>query len=133
MTGLQHFTTAELACPTTGEVRLAPGFGEQLEALRLAFRYPMPLTSACRSRQHLAKLLRQGYPASGNSFHLIDNPKYPTGGCCAVDVALTDNQQRAELLHLALGWGWSIGIAKTYLHLDRRGDYTELPQIVYVY
>jgi hypothetical protein len=32
---LDHFFRSELACPTTGEVRLAPGFGEALERLRV--------------------------------------------------------------------------------------------------
>lgn len=133
MKPLPHFSWAELACPTTQECRLAPGFGEQLESLRLAYGKPMHVTSACRSQAHLEHLLRQGYPASRNSFHLMDNPKYDTGGCCAVDIALTDAKERGILLHLALGWGWTVGVAKTYLHLDRRIDHTTLPQIVYVY
>jgi len=28
---LDHFSRSELACPTTGEVRLASGFGEALD------------------------------------------------------------------------------------------------------
>ena len=46
---LDHFSRSELACPTTGEVRLASGFGEALEQLRIKFDAPIYLTSACRS------------------------------------------------------------------------------------
>ena len=51
---LDHISRSELACPTTGEVRLAPGFGEALEQLRIKFDAPIYLTSACRSPQHNA-------------------------------------------------------------------------------
>ena len=32
---LDHFSRSELACPTTDELRLASGFGEALERLRV--------------------------------------------------------------------------------------------------
>jgi hypothetical protein len=32
---LDHFSRSELACPTTDELRLATGFGEALERLRV--------------------------------------------------------------------------------------------------
>ena len=34
---------------------------------------------------------------------------------------------------LALEKGWTVGVAKNFVHIDRRADYTDLPQIVYVY
>ena len=44
-----HFSHSKLACPTTDQVRLAPGFGETLERLRVELGEPIYITSACRS------------------------------------------------------------------------------------
>ena len=45
---LDHFSHSELACPATDQVRLAPGFGEGLEHLRVELDEPIYLNSACR-------------------------------------------------------------------------------------
>ncbi len=52
---LDHFSQSELACPTTGKVRLAAGFSEALEHLRVELDDPIYLNSACRSPLHNAK------------------------------------------------------------------------------
>ena len=129
---LRYFTEEELQCPSGKVVTLAEGFGEKLDQLRDLLDRPMSLTSACRTTAHINWLLERGYPASANSFHLIDNPKYGTD-TCAVDVAIPDSQYRMELMRLALEEGWTVGVAKSFVHIDRRSDYTDLPQIVYVY
>jgi|TARA_B100000959_G_scaffold286671_1_gene366390 hypothetical protein len=38
---LNHFSRSELACPATDEVRLAIGFGEALERLRVELDAPI--------------------------------------------------------------------------------------------
>ena len=129
---LRYFTEEELQCPSGKVVKLAEGFGQKLDELRDALYRPMSLTSACRTTAHINWLLQRGYPASTNSFHLIDNPKYGTD-TCAVDVAIPDSEYRKELIKLALDEGWTVGVAKSFAHIDRRSDYTDLPQIVYVY
>ncbi len=129
---LKYFTDEELQCPSTKEIKLAEGFGEKLDELRESLDAPMQLTSACRSTSHVNWLLERGYPASENSFHLIDNPKHGTD-TCAVDVAVPDSIFRKDLMLLALEKGWTVGVAKNFVHIDRRADYTDLPQIVYVY
>ena len=129
---LRYFTEEELQCPSGKVVKLAEGFGQKLDELRDALDRPMSLTSACRTTAHINWLLQRGYPASTNSFHLIDNPKYGTD-TCAVDVAIPDSEYRKELIKLALDEGWTVGVAKSFAHIDRRSDYTDLPQIVYVY
>jgi hypothetical protein len=125
---LDHFSRSELACPTTGEVRLASGFGEALEQLRIKFDEPIYLTSACRSPGHNAKV--RGHP---RSLHLTVNEHWATGGTCAVDVVATDGQYRAKLIALALGQDWSVGVASNFIHLDRRSRYCGLPQVLYHY
>ena len=129
---LKYFTEEELQCPSSKLVKLAEGFGEKLDELRSSFDRPMNITSACRTSEHIESLLSRGDPASKNSFHLIDNQKYGTD-TCAVDVAVPDSSYRKELIQIALSHGWTVGVAKTFLHIDRRSSYTDLPQIVYVY
>ena len=129
---LRYFTEEELQCPTGKVVKLAEGFGQKLDELRASLDEPISLTSACRTSSHVNWLLIRGYPASESSFHLIDNPKYGTD-TCAVDIAIPHSQYRKELIRLALDEGWTVGVAKSFLHIDRRSDYTDLPQIVYVY
>ena len=65
---LDHFSHSELACPTTDQVRLASGFGEALERLRVELDEPIYLNSGCRSPLHNAKI--SGHP---RSLHLIVN------------------------------------------------------------
>ena len=48
---LDHFSHSELACPTSDQVRLAAGFGEALERLRVELDEPIYLNSACGRRQ----------------------------------------------------------------------------------
>ena len=43
---LDHFSHSELACPTTDQVRLAAGFGEALEPLRVELDEPVYLSYA---------------------------------------------------------------------------------------
>jgi len=129
---LKYFTEEELQCPSAKIVKLADDFGQKLDDLRELLDRPMTLTSACRTSAHINWLLERGYPASANSFHLIDNPKYGTD-TCAVDVSVPDSEYRKELIKVALQEGWTVGVAKSFIHIDKRSDYTELPQIVYVY
>jgi len=46
---LDHFSRSELACPTTDQVRLADGFGEALERLRVELDEPAYLSYACEA------------------------------------------------------------------------------------
>ena len=92
-----HFSHSELACPATDQVRLAAGFGEALEHLRVELDEPIYLTSACRSPLHNAKI--NGHP---QSLHLVINSHWGTGGTCAVDVGAIDGEFKAKLITLAL-------------------------------
>ena len=125
---LDHFSHSELACPTTDQVRLAAGFGEALERLRVELDEPIYLNSACRSPQHNAKV--RGHP---RSLHLTVNDHWGTGGTCAVDAVASDGQYRAKLITLALDQDWSGGVASNFIHLDRRSRYCGLPQVLYHY
>ena len=125
---LDHFSSSELACPTTDQVRLAAGFDEALERLHVELKAPMHLTSACRSPLHNANV--DGHP---RSLHLIVNDHWGTGGTCVVDVVAADGQYRAKLITQALDQDWSVGVASNFIHLDRRSRYCGLPQVLYHY
>ncbi|MCW5727263.1 D-Ala-D-Ala carboxypeptidase family metallohydrolase [Parvibaculum sp.] len=114
------FSRAELACKGTGMLRLAPGFGEKLVALRLAFGQPMTVTSCCRAAAHNARV--GGHP---RSLHVADDPSHPTGGTAAIDIAMRDGVYALKLLGAAERLGWAVGInfAKNFIHLDRRADF----------
>ena len=125
---LDHFSRSELACPMTDELRLATGFGEALERLRVELDAPIYPTSACRSPIHNTKV--DGHP---RSLHLTVNEYWGTGGCCAVDVVATDGEYRAKIISQALDQEWSVGVASNFIHLDQRSRYCGLPQVVYHY
>lgn len=127
-----YFTHEELMCPTLGIVVLQTRFADRLRFLRIKYGKPMVVTSCCRSDSHNKWLQERGYAASPNSFHLIDNPKYFTN-TCAIDIKRPDGDDLANLIKIALNEGWSVGIANSFIHLDRRSDYTSLPRIVYNY
>ena len=122
-----YFKRRELAA-NDGSFKLAPMFAEQLMRLRIAYGRPMTITSGCRTRADLARLVQRGYSPSPNSFHLIDNPKWKTGGCCAIDVAWPIGDRAAyELVREAMKLDWNVRIAPmNFIHLDRRKDYTPL-------
>ena len=125
---LDHFSHSELTCPTTDQVRLAAGFGEALEKLRIKLDEPIYLTSACRSPTHNAKV--GGHP---RSLHLTVNGHWDAGGCCAVDAVATEGEYRAKIISQALDQEWSVGVASNFIHLDRRSRYCGLPQVLYHY
>ena len=125
---LNHFSHSELVCPMTGQVRLAAGFGEALERLRVELDEPIYLNSACRSPLHNAKV--RGHP---RSLHLTVNEHWGTGGTCAVDIVATEGEYKAKIISLALDQDWSVGVASKFIHLDRRSRYCGLPQVLYHY
>ena len=128
-----HFTKDELGDEITGDIVLAEGFIDKLEHLRTQYNRPMIITDGCRTRTTNRWLLDRGFPASLDSFHLIENTKYQTEGTCAVDMARPNGPSLAIFLELALRFDWSVGISGTFLHIDRRVDYTDLGQTVFTY
>lgn len=112
------FTERELQCKGSGGMRFAPGFLDHLKELRIRFNRPMNPTSVCRSKLHNAAV--GGHP---RSLHVYDYPHWPTQGCCAIDIFVGSNiDYKNELIDLAWSLRWSVGIANTFVHLDRRID-----------
>ncbi len=122
------FSDKELACRHCGKLQLAPGFAEKLKELRLDVGLPFVVTSCCRCSEHNKKV--GGNP---RSFHLTENPTRNLSGTCAIDIARRGYAFDRQLITAALVNGWSVGIAKTFIHLDRRTDYTDLKAAIFTY
>lgn len=114
------FADWELRCRKTGIVQLAEGFAEELLELRVCLDQTMTVNSCCRSRDYNDEI-----DGHHRSLHVFDYPYWPTGGTCAIDISLHGRSRRykIDLINLAWYMGWSIGIATTFIHLDRRSDY----------
>jgi len=94
----------------------------------MAFGSPMVVNSCCRSRAYNIKV--GGNP---RSLHMMDNPVHPIDGTAAVDISATGGGViRLALVKAALDLGWSVGIAKTFTHLDRR-DLAGLTPAMFTY
>lgn len=113
---IKNFAFDELS-PNDKAVSFAPGFLDALQRLRDAYGKPMKVNSCARSAAYNKKI--GGHPSS---LHVWDKPAHNTGGCMAIDIAMTDSITRAELVMLALATNWSVGINRTFIHLDRRSD-----------
>ena len=122
--GVTYFSESELACKATKKVRLASGFADYLMALRLDFGEPMMVTSCCRSKEHNHRI--GGHP---RSLHVYDEPARNIDGTCAIDVRVFNP---GKLVHNAWELGWSIGVNRGFIHLDRR-DLVGLDQKLFGY
>lgn len=118
------FKAHELACPKTALVQFEPIFLAFLVTLRFTVDHSMTLNSACRTPMYNAML--EG--AHKNSLHQTLNPirknKYSGQALmsCAVDVKTRgwSNAKIKRFVRFAEELGFSVGIAKTFIHLDRR-------------
>lgn len=120
------FTAQELKCKGSGSLRLAIGFAEHLIELREAFGQSMRVLSCCRSTNYNKKV-----GGALKSFHIYDDPNLPAKGTCAIDIATPNIREKERLFHLAKSKGWSIGVYKNFLHLDRRSDYINSKPIIF--
>jgi len=125
---MKYFKDYELECPITREYKLAEGFGERLDLLRESYGKPIIITSGARSKEHNKN--EGGHP---RSLHVYDYPYHPTGGCCAVDISITNGVDRLLLIEAAIDLGFSIGVASNFIHVDDRTRVLGLTQRLYVY
>lgn len=127
-----HFTVEELQCPTAKIIKCAPGFINNLEALRVEYGKGMTVTSGCRTDDHNEWLIERGYAASPSSLHLIENAKYKTD-THAIDFKWPAPQDVHRFVTIATRRGWSIRFAKTFIHIDLRTIYAGLPPHIGIY
>jgi len=122
------FSREELQCKSSGGLLLAVGFAKALRRLRIDLGEKMIVNSCCRSRAHNAR--SKGH---FRSLHVYDFPYWPTGGTCAIDIRVTSEGFKERLIELALFQGWSVGIAKTFVHIDRRTEVLNFHQTRFKY
>lgn len=119
----KYFTATELSCRCCNEMKVMDSFLKRLVELREAWGKMMVVTSCCRCLKH-----NDSVGGKPKSFHLFGHPEI-TGisGTCAIDIhtGSLSGDQRLELASLAMQKGWSVGVAKSFLHFDRRADYQE--------
>lgn len=94
--------------------KMDPDFLERLDDLRDTVGIPFVITSSWRSPHY-----NQSIGGAPKSKHLDG---------IAVDIACTDGHDRLEIVDTALMLGFTIGVGKTFLHLDTRDD-----QIIFGY
>lgn len=121
--GRVYFRASELVCKGSGLATMAEGFPEALLAIRLAYGKAMSLTSTARSSAHNALV-----GGSAGSYHICDTGR----GAAATDVKMYDARERAEFIALALSLGWSVGVNRAFIHIDRRIDHGA-EQLMFVY
>ncbi|MDA1333070.1 MAG: D-Ala-D-Ala carboxypeptidase family metallohydrolase [Bacteroidetes bacterium] len=115
--GTVLFTSSELACKDSGLIKLHTGFADHLRDLRLTIGYPMIVTSCCRSAEH-----NKAVGGHSRSLHVYDKPNHGATGTAAIDIKRGNAAFNTVLVQMALKSGWSIGVSKTFIHLDRRTD-----------
>lgn len=125
---MKYFTDKELQCPETGTYKLAKGFDKRLDLLRSFYGKPLKVNSGARSKNY--NIYVGGHP---RSLHVYDDPYHSTGGCCAVDISITNGVDRLLLIEAAIDLGFSIGVASNFIHVDDRTRVLGLTQRLYVY
>lgn len=121
------FSEQELRCKESGGIKFANGFEDALRTLRLNLNQPMKVLSCCRSQSYNQKV-----GGVRKSFHIYDESPWGIKGACAIDIATTSDTYKQTLLNIAKNLNWSIGIYKSFLHLDRRSDYLNIEPVIFI-
>ena len=120
------FSKSELQCKCgCNSLVLADNFADRLKYLRVAFHRPMIVNSCCRCPSHNAVV-----GGADKSYHLTNNAI--SKGTCGIDIKRRGYQYDSELIQMALNLNWSVGLHKSFIHLDRRVDYGQAP-VIYHY
>jgi len=85
-----------------------PEFLEKLDLLREKCGFPFRITSGWRDATHPAEA-RKAEPGTGTHCQGI-----------AADIAVSNGFERMNIVHEAIKMGFSIGVARTFVHVDDR-------------
>ena len=83
-------------------------FLEKLDTLRGICGFPFRITSGYRDASHPSEVVKAA-PGTGTHCQGI-----------AADIAVSNGVERMNIVHEALKMGFSIGIARTFIHVDAR-------------
>jgi uncharacterized protein YcbK (DUF882 family) len=106
MSDFKYFKIEDFACKETGENEISVDFIHALDQLRAACNFPFIVTSGYRSKEHSVekRKAKAGTHASG----------------IAADIRVSGGAQRLAIVKHALAMGMSVGVAKTFVHVDIR-------------
>ena len=102
----KYFKIEDFDCSETGENEISEPFIEQLDELRAACGFPFAITSGYRSKNHSIEKAKQ-------------SPGIHTQGL-ASDIRVSGGAQRLAIVKHASAMGLSVGVAKTFVHVDCR-------------
>jgi zinc D-Ala-D-Ala carboxypeptidase len=106
MSDYKYFSLDEFVCSETGEQDMCPEFLKALSHLREICDFPFVITSGFRSKNHSAEKSKK-------------TPGTHTQGIAA-DIKVAGGAQRLALVKHASAMGMSVGVAKTFVHVDIR-------------
>jgi len=127
---LPYFPAKELACRHCALIKLDLVFAAALVALRHAWSTPLNPTSISRCPTHNENV--GGHP---RSLHLTENPVHQTDGTAAIDIYWEDWPVETKLKFAQLAWSmdWSLGLSKTFIHIDARSFLPGLKLVQKIY
>jgi zinc D-Ala-D-Ala carboxypeptidase len=104
----KFFRLEEFNCTHTNLNEMDPEFLEKLDELRERVGFPFIITSGYRDATHPAEA-RKAEPGTGTHCQGI-----------AADIAVSNGFERMNIVHEAIKMGFSIGVARTFVHVDDR-------------
>ena len=106
MNDFKYFKLEDFDCQETGENEMNVDFIHSLDQLRAACEFPFIVTSGFRSREHSAE--KRKSKAGTHAYGI------------AADIKVSGGAQRLAIVKHASAMGMSVGVAKTFVHVDVR-------------
>ena len=109
MSDYKYFSLDEFVCSETGEQDMCLEFLKALSHLRQICDFPFVITSGFRSKNHSVEKAKKAKK----------NPGTHTQGIAA-DIKVSGGAQRLAIVKHASAMGMSVGVARTFVHVDTR-------------
>ena len=107
---MKYFKVSDFDCQETGENEMEVEFMKGLDHLRAGCGFPFIITSGYRSPNHSIEAAKV---AAGNKLGT-----HAQG--IAADIKVSGGAQRLAIVKHASAMGMSVGVAKTFVHVDTR-------------
>jgi len=105
---MKHFRLEEFNCTHTNKNEMDKAFLAKLDELREICGFPFRITSGYRDATHPSEVVKAA-PGTGTHCQGI-----------AADIAVSNGVERMNIVHEALKMGFSIGVSRTFIHVDAR-------------
>ena len=104
----KHFIAEEFNCTHTSANLMDEAFLHKLDELREKCGFPFKITSGYRDASHPSEVIKAA-PGTGTHCQGI-----------AADIAVSNGVERMNIVHEALKMGFSVGVARSFIHVDAR-------------